>query len=336
MRIQGALLALLLTFFPLRLLADYKPEFKLSINVSEETSWGKAAKRFADAVRYQTGGRIRIRNYFDGKLFKGEQTSEFQLLQQGIADFAVGSTINWSPQVRELNLFALPFMFSSFRQVDAVQAGDPGILIFKMIEQKGVVPLAWGENGFREVTNASRPIRRPEDLQALKIRTVGVPIFLEIFQALGANPINMNWDDAQTAFWDNSVDGQENPVALIIPYRLYIVHRYITLWHYAIDPLIMGVSAKTWAVLSPEDRVVIQRAAEAVMAEQKKEAREGLEETMPLADMLQKIYLMEVVHLSHAEVQAFREKTRHVYARWAEAIGAELVQRAESLVANAK
>jgi TRAP-type transport system periplasmic protein len=95
------------------------------------------------------------------------RATEFVLLQQGGADFAIGSTINWSQQVKELNLFAMPFLFPSYRALDAVEAGDPGKRLFTLIEQKGVVPLAWGENGFRELTNAKRPIRRPADLQGL-------------------------------------------------------------------------------------------------------------------------------------------------------------------------
>jgi hypothetical protein len=83
----------------------------------------------------------------------------------------------------------------------------------------------------------------------------------------------LNWDEAQSAFRDGTVDGQENPVALIVPYRLYIAHKHITLWHYVIDPLILAVSAKTWASLSAADRAMLQKAAQAVMGEQKKEAR---------------------------------------------------------------
>jgi hypothetical protein len=154
-------------------------------------------------VRYQTQGRIRIKTYFDGELFKGEQTSEFHLMQQGLADFAIGSTINWSPQVKELNLFVLPFLFSTYRQVDAVQSGEPGKRLFRLIAQSGVVPLGWGENGFRDITNGKRPIRRPEDLHGLKIRIVGIPLLHQTFEALGAEPVAINWNDAQAAFRTN-------------------------------------------------------------------------------------------------------------------------------------
>src|SRR4051812_16672680 len=325
-----------LALYPASLRAEYKTEFSLSLNVTEDTSWGRAGKRFADAVRYRTQGRVRIKNHFEGERFKGQQTSEFQLLQDGIADFAIGSTINWSPQVKELNLFVLPFLFARFAQLDAVQAGEPGKLIFRLIEKKGVVPLAWGENGFRELTNASRPIRRPEDLRGLKIRTVGVPLLLQTFQALDAEPVSLNWGDAQGAFRDGTVDGQENPLALIIPYSLHIFHKHITLWHYAIDPLILAVSAKAWASLSAEDRKIVQRVATDVMVEQKKEAREGLDEAMALSEVLKNVYQMEVVHLTDDQRDAFRVRTRPVYEKWAASIGFDLVRTAEQLIAETK
>jgi tripartite ATP-independent transporter DctP family solute receptor len=311
--------------------SGYKPEFKMSVVVNEETAWGRAAIRFADAVRHRTAGRIQVKNYFNGQLFADRQTTEFRLLQQGEADFAVGSTINWSPQVKELNLFAMPFMFPNYGALDAVQAGDPGSRLLNLVEHKGVVPIAWGENGFREL-NSKRSVRRPEDLQGLKVRVVGVPICIEVFRALGANPVSMNWGEALTAFHKGTVDGHENPLALIIPYRLWEIQRNVSLWHYAIDPLILAVSGKTWMSLSVEDRNIVRKVGEEVMTVQKREAREGLERDMTLPTTLQQLYGMEVVQLSPADRQAFRQKTRIVYNKWASEIGVELVHRAERIV----
>src|SRR6516165_10437424 len=172
------LLIVALGTIPTRLLAD--AELKMALVVNPETTWGLAAQRFADAIKYRTQGRIQIKNYFNGQLFAGKQTTEFALLQQGAADFAIGSVFNWSPQVKELSLFGLPFMFPSYTTLDAVEAGEPGTRLFKLIEQQGAVPIAWGENGFREVTNSKRPIRRPEDVQGLKIRVPPIPILVEI------------------------------------------------------------------------------------------------------------------------------------------------------------
>ena len=310
----------------------YKPEFKMSVVVNEDTTWGRAAIRFADAVRSRTAGRIRVKPYFNGQLFADKQTTEFRLLQQGEADFAVGSTINWSPQVKELNLFSMPFLFPNYGALDAVQAGDPGSHLLKLVEQKGVIPIAWGENGFRELNNAKRSVRRPEHLQGLKVRVVGVPICIEVFRVLGANPVSMNWGEALTAFHEGKVDGHENPLALIIPYRLWEIQRHVTLWHYAIDPLILAVSGKTWMSLTAEDRSIVRKAGQEIMAVQKREAREGLDRDMTLPTTLQQLYGMEVVQLSPAELQAFRQKARPVYNKWASEIGVELVRRTEKIV----
>lgn len=333
-RLIALTLIFVLVLLTMPVAAQYKSEFKLSLVISRETPWGQAAIRFSDVLRLRTQGRVNITSYFDGQLFKGRQTSEFALLQQGVADFAMGSTINWSPQVKELNLFALPFLFPSYQAVDAVQAGEPGKRLFRLIEQKGVVPIAWGENGFRELTNAKRPVRRPQDLQALKVRVVGIPIFVETFRALGADPVSMDWNtQALGAFWQGTVDGQENPIGLIIPYRLWEVHKYVTLWHYVIDPVILALSAKTWASLSPEDRALVQKVGEEVMALQKREVREG---ALTALDTLQKIYGMQGIELAPDDVKVFRDRTRPVYAKWAEEIGADLVRTTERILESAK
>jgi TRAP-type C4-dicarboxylate transport system substrate-binding protein len=88
------------------------------------------------------------------------------------------------------------------------------------------------------------------------------------------------------------VDGQENPLALIIPYRLWENQRHVTLWHYAIDPLILAVSGKTWKSPSTEDRIIVRKAGEEIMAVQKREAREGLDRDMTLPTTLHQLYGM--------------------------------------------
>ena len=316
--------------------AQYKPEFKNSLVVGPTGPWGEAAIKFAELLKERTQGRINVKNYFAGQLFAGKQTNEFTLLNQGVADFALGSTINWSPQVKELNLFAMPFMYPSYRALDAVENGEPGQKLWKLIEAKGVVPLAWGENGFRQLTNGKRPVRAPADLEGLKVRVVGSPIFIDTFRALGANPINMNWGDAQTAFQQGTVDGQENPVvSVLIPFKLWTVHKNITLWNYAIDPLVLGMSKLTWDSLTPADRDIVKKTAVEVMAWQKQGARAGLDGAMEAVENLKKNG-MEVVTLTAAELAAFKAKTRPVYDKWVTEIGADLVKAAETIVAGTK
>jgi tripartite ATP-independent transporter DctP family solute receptor len=316
--------------------ATYKPEYKLSLVVGPKGPWGEAAVKFTDLVRERTGGKVNIKCYFAGQLFAGMQTNEFLITRQGIADFAVGSTINWSPTIKELNLFSLPFFFPDYRQLDAVKAGEPGKRIYKIIEERGVVGLAWGENGFRELTNSKRPVRKPEDLEGLKIRVVGSPIFIDTFRALGANPVSINWAEALTAFQQGTVDGQENPIiSVITPYKLWEFHKNITIWHYTIDPLILGVCKDTWNSFDKKDQEIIAKAAQEAMAWDIKEARKGLEGSTDAFEML-KGKGMELIILSPKELEPFKVKTKSVYDKWIKEIGPELVSTAEKIVKGTK
>src|SRR5262245_8709449 len=177
----------------------YKSEYKLSTVVGKPFPWGNAGERWGELVRERTQGRINIKMYPGVSLVGGDQTREFTAIRQGVIDLAIGSTINWSPQIRQLNLFSLPFLMPDYDAIDALTQGEVGQDLFRIIEKTGVVPLAWGENGFREVTNSKRELRRPDDFKGLKFRVVGSPLFLDTFTALGANPTQMSWADAQPA-----------------------------------------------------------------------------------------------------------------------------------------
>ncbi len=179
--------------------SKYQTEYRLSTVVGTAFPWGKAGERWGEIVRAKTNGRINIKMYPGTSLVAGDQTREFTAIRQGVIDLAIGSTINWSPQIKELNLFSLPFLMPDYAAIDALTQGPVGKDIFARLERAGVVPLAWGENGFREVTNSKRALRKPEDFKGLKFRVVGSPLFLDTFTALGANPTQMSWADAQPA-----------------------------------------------------------------------------------------------------------------------------------------
>ena len=150
----------------------YKDEYRLSTVVGTAFPWGKGAEIWINLVRERTQGRIKIKMYPGVSLINGDQTREFSAIRQGVIDMAVGSTINWSPQLKELNLFSLPFLTRNHAGLDALTQGAVGKQIMKIVEKAGVVPLAWGENGFREVTNSKHEIRSPADMKGLKFRDV--------------------------------------------------------------------------------------------------------------------------------------------------------------------
>ncbi len=352
--VSAVLLATLVLCFAAPGFAAYKNEYKMSVVPGAITPWGMGAGYFADLVKERTDGRVNIKVYYSGQLFAGKQTSEFLLLRNGAIDFSLASTINWSPQVNELNLPALPFFISAngddrYAAMDAIENGKSGKMMVDAVEKKGVKFLAWGENGFREMTNSVREVASPEDMKDLKLRVVGSPIYIDTFKALGANPINMNWSEATTAFQQGVVDGQENPLTgICIPVKIWNYHKFLTNWHYVIDPLLLCTNPKTWKGFSEEDQKIIAQAAVDAMKYQKAVARAGLDDGESVA-YLESINItpeypnpyatceeegMTVTNLTPENLKAFRDATAQVRADWTKKIGAELVAAAEEDMAS--
>jgi TRAP-type C4-dicarboxylate transport system substrate-binding protein len=230
-----------------------------------------------------------------------------------------------------------------------MKAGGSGETVFAAMEKVGLAPLAWAENGFRQITNSKRPIEKPEDLLGLRIRVVGNPLFMETFRQLGADPVNMNWGDAQTAFQQGVVEGQENPVGVLIPVQIWQYHQYATLWNYLADPLIIYWNQKQWNEFPADIQKAIREAAEASGRFEIALSRAGLDDGESLRILQDEFqYTMEVpnpiefmeskgmtvTRLSDAQVKAFVEATAPVLARWTEEIGPELVKQARTDMAQ--
>jgi tripartite ATP-independent transporter DctP family solute receptor len=336
--VLALLLVLACAFSQIVQAADYKQEYKLSTVLGKPFPWGNAGERWAELVKEKTGGRINIKMYPGTSLVGGDQTKEFTSIRQGAIDLAIGSTINWSPQVQQLNLFSMPFLMPDYKAIDALTTGEVGKELFKILESKDVVPLAWGENGFRELSNSKRPIRTPEDLKGLKIRVVGSPLFLDTFTALGANPTQMSWADAVPALSSGAVDGQENPLTVYMAAKLHTAanQKNLTLWGYVADPLIFVVAKEIWSSWTPEDQKAVREAAVQAAKENVAEARKGL--LPPDYALLKEIEGLgvTVVRPSDAEKAEFKKATKQVYDKWAKQIGSELVKKAEESIAARK
>lgn len=315
--------------------ANYKAEYKLSTVVGTAFPWGKGGEIWANLVKERTQGRINIKLYPGVSLVNGDQTREFTAIRQGVIDMAIGSSINWSPQVKELNLFSLPFLVKDYAALDALLAGEVGKDVFGILDRAGVQPLAWGENGFRELTNSKREVRKPDDLKGMKIRVVGSPLFIDMFTALGANPVQMSWADAQPALASGAVDGQENPVSIFTAAKLHNVgQKNVTMWGYMIDPLVFVVNKDVWNSWTPADRETVRQAAVDAGRQQIALARAGLVEAgKPLLKEIEG-FGVKIATLSAAEREQFVVATRPVYAKWKGTVGAGLVDKAEKALAG--
>ncbi|MBA4491288.1 DctP family TRAP transporter solute-binding subunit [Paracoccus sp. S1E-3] len=305
---------------------------RLSHNVGDTTTWQQGAEKFGELLSEKTGGAYDVRVFPNAQLSGGDQMKQAEMVGRGALDLVVTSAINVTPLVPEMAVFSLPYMYSDYAQVDATTQGQAVKPLEAILDQKGIKVLAWGENGFRELTNNSRPVKSPADMKGLNIRVAG-PMYIDVMNALGANPQQMQWSETLTALQQGVVDGQENPIgAVIIPQQVYEMQKYLTTWHYSYDPLFLGISKAKWDSLDAETQAKFQEAATEAMAFQRQISREGTDKGVAFL----KEKGMEVYEPTPEELAAFREATKPAFDTWAAKVGPDLVKSFQDAVASAQ
>ena len=316
--------------------SQYRPEYKMSVVSNRPVPFAEGAFIWAELISQRSNGRINVKVYPGSQLVGGDQTRELLAMRQGVVDFAVLSTINIAPQVREASLFQLPFLMPDHRALDALINGEVGRDLFGVVERREVVPLAWGENGFREISNSKRPLRTPADLRGLKIRFAAGNIFKDIYEALGANPVQMSFADLQPALSTGAVDGQENSINLFLAFRMdTLAQKHLTVWNYVNDPLIFALSKQVWSGFSAADQQLVRECAEEAGRRQIALTRQGIGvagdgDRASFEELRRRG--VEVVSLSAEEKRAFAAATRPVFEKWAGTVGADLVRKAEAAI----
>lgn len=257
----------------------YGLEFKLTLNVPASFTWGMGALKFAELVKEETKGKITIKPYFSGALVKGRQTRTPKLVADGKIDCAIDSTINTAHYIPQANIFTLPFFVNSFVNLDKMEKGLTGQAIFGAMSKKGLKPLAWGENGFRQIALNKKPASPGSNpLAGLKMRvTGGSAIVNDIFKALEAEPTNISWPQTLKALKKDEIMGQENPISILLSLKSYEYNRTILLWNYAADPLMIYWNKKQFDSFSDEFKKAIVKAAQKAGRYQKALARNGLD-----------------------------------------------------------
>jgi TRAP-type C4-dicarboxylate transport system substrate-binding protein len=212
--------------------------------------------------------------------------------------------------------------------------------MFAEMEEMQVKALAWGENGFRQLTNNVRPVRTPEDMRGLRLRVCPSKIYDDIFNQLGVNPVNMNWGDAVTGFQQGTVDGQENPYGVLLPVKIWEYHKYATNWNYLADPLLFVVNKSVWDSFPEDIQIIIKETAEEAGMWEKAFVRRGLDgdisinilkdqfgETPEILDQITYVETqgMEVTELSPSELNVFKEVTKPVLEKWIPEVGLDFV-----------
>ena len=294
--------------------------WKMSVVTNEDSSWTKGARLFADLVKQRSGGQIQITVYPNGELAGGNQLKELTMLQDGSINFTYHSNLLYTNLDQSFAAISMPWLFTDYSQVDAALSGPAGSQLLKATEAQGIVGLAYGENGFRQLTNGRLAVRAPDDLRGLKIRIPDVELYKSIYKAMGAIPITMNFGEVIGALKQGQIDGQENPIDVIVSSKLYEVQNHITVWNYSYDALILGMNKKDWDGLPGTAQAIIKLAASEASKEQVKLSRDAARTQLSLL----RDKGMIITELTPDQVKAFRASTDPVYAEWSSKIGSTI------------
>lgn len=249
---------------------EIKARFGTSLPDSHPQTLG--ARKFAELVEAKTKGHIKITVYSAGQL--GSDMQMQAALQGGTQEFTAPSTATLAGLVKEFGVIGLPFSFASEQEADAVLDGPFGKKLLAQLPARGLVGLAFWENGFRNVTNSKRPIVRAEDIAGLKVRTMQNNLYIDMFGGLGANAVPMAVTELFTALESRAVDAQENPYTVVYAQKFYDVQKYLSTTGHAYDALTLLVSRKFWDRLSAPDQKAVQDAALEATAYERQTSRE--------------------------------------------------------------
>jgi tripartite ATP-independent transporter DctP family solute receptor len=267
-----------------------------------------------------------------GNASLGSDMQMQQALIGGAQEMMVGSTATLVGIAPQMALWDTPFLINNTKEADALLDGPVGEKVKATLDAKGIVGLAYWENGFRNLTNNKHPVAKLEDMNGIKLRVMQNNVFLDSFKALGANAVPLPFSELFTALETRAVDGQENPFNTVLSSKFYEVQKYLTVSNHVYSPWIVTVSKKWWDTLSPAEKKVLQDAAVKSREFERKDTRE--EAAKALADI--KAKGMQVNELPAAEASRMRDKLAAVNAGIAKTVGQGTWDEVQAAVKQAR
>ncbi len=238
---------------------------KISISIAQNSHQGVGVDTFAKEVEKRTNGRIKIQPFYSGSL--GGERESIEAVQLGTQELTLtssGPVPNFVPETRILDI---PFLFRDKAHAHAVLDGPIGQELLTKFDAKGMKALAWAENGVRHMTNSKRAVNAPEDLKGLKMRTMENPVHIAAYKGFGIITTPMAFPEVFTALQQGTVDGQENPLSVIMSAKFDQVQKYMSLTGHVYSPAVILMNKAAFDKLSAADKQVFMDAAkEAVKA----------------------------------------------------------------------
>ncbi len=281
-------------------------------------------EKFKELVEARSGGKIKVNLFPGGAL--GSDQANVAALQGGTLEMVSMNSGILANQVKEFAIFDFPFMFGGETEADAVLDGAFGKKMHAMLNDKGLVGLAYFELGFRQITNSKRAITKVEDIEGLKLRVIPNPINVDWVKALGANPTPLPFPEVYSALEQKAIDGQENPETVIAANKFYEVQKHIVISNHQYNPQSVLISKKFWDGLNAEQQKLITQAALDAAKYQRAQARGAVSSAL---DTLKKNG-MQVSTFSPVELSKLRDKLRPVTAKYGVTVGQDLVKELQA------
>lgn len=294
--------------------------FKLALQNPKGHPLEIGAQKFAELVAAKSGGKLKV-NVFPGGTLGGD-AANVSALQGGTIEFVQLNSGILASQVKDFEVYDFPFIFANAREADAVVDGPFGQKLHAKLADKGIIGLAYVELGFRNITNSKKAINTVEDIAGLKLRVIPNAINVDWVKALGANPTPMAFPELYAAMEQKAVDGQENPLSVILANKFYEVQKHLALTNHQYNPQSLIFSKKVWDGLSEADRKILKDAATEAAAYQRKVNRDKS------ADDLQELKKagMQATEFSAAEQAKLRDKLKPVLDKHGAAVAATLAE----------
>jgi tripartite ATP-independent transporter DctP family solute receptor len=233
---------------------------RVSISTAQNSHQGVAIDTLAKEIEARTNGRYKIQPFYSGSLgAEREAVEAVQLGTQALTWTSTGPIPNFVPEVK---VFDVPFLFRDYAHARAVMDGPIGQEMLKKFDSKGMKALAWGENGFRHMTNNKRPVNTPEDLKGLKMRTMENPVHIQAYKGFGIIPTPMAFTEVFTALQQGTVDGQENPLSVITANKFEQVQKHLSLTGHVYSPGVFLMNKEMFEKLSDADKKAFVEAAQ--------------------------------------------------------------------------
>jgi tripartite ATP-independent transporter DctP family solute receptor len=292
---------------------------KIGYATTQASHYGVGSTVFCDEIEKGTQGRYKCQQFPSSAL--GGEREMIEAVQLGTLDVVNTSTGPVGNFVPEVKIVDIPFLFRDYDHARRVLDGPIGQDLLTKFPSKGLVALSWTENGFRHMTNNKRSIVKPDDASGLKMRTMENKVHMDGYKAFGIQPTPMAFPEVYGALQQGTVDGQENPIPVILASKFSQVQKHLSLTGHVYSPALLITSPRLMNKLSDADKKVFYDAAKLAAAAQRKKVND--DENNGIAQ-LEKDGMTVVRKVDGA---AFRNALREAYVGYSKEFGADNIRR---------